>query len=331
MKEQLINRILHCMQDILQEEQIRELQGVLQSVLCVYHIEAEKQELKVTNDSWREDLEDYLASKALAGKSQETLKRYRYELSRLLSYINKETADITSGDISAYLRAYKCIRRVSNQTLKNVRSVYSSFFAWLRDRDRITRNPMLMVEEIKVEKRIRKPFTDEERERMFRKCTTLRDKAMVEFLYSTAVRVSELTSLSISDVQFASQDLLVVGKGSKERRVYLNDRSNMYLREYLQSRTDDNPALFVSQKSPYRRLSKTGIEDIIRRIGKLAGVSEAYPHRFRRTAATNALNRGMPVQEVAQMLGHEKLETTMIYCTIDQAMVQHHHKIYLSV
>lgn len=331
MKEQLINRILHCMQDILQEEQIRELQGVLQSVLCVYHIEAEKQELKVTNDSWREDLEDYLASKALAGKSQETLKRYRYELSRLLSYINKETADITSGDISSYLRAYKCIRRVSNQTLKNVRSVYSSFFAWLRDRDRITRNPMLMVEEIKVKKRIRKPFTDEERERMFRKCTTLRDKAMVEFLYSTAVRVSELTSLSISDVQFASQDLLVIGKGSKERRVYLNDRSNMYLREYLQSRTDDNPALFVSQKSPYRRLSKTGIEDIIRRIGKLAGVSEAYPHRFRRTAATNALNRGMPVQEVAQMLGHEKLETTMIYCTIDQAMVQHHHKIYLSV
>lgn len=143
--------------------------------------------------------------------------------------------------------------------------------------------------------------------------------------------MSELTSLSISDVQFASQDLLVVGKGSKERRVYLNDRSNMYLREYLQSRTDDNPALFVSQRSPHRRLSKTGIEDIIRRIGKLAGVSEAYPHRFRRTAATNALNRGMPVQEVAQMLGHEKLETTMIYCTIDQAMVQHHHKVYLSV
>lgn len=169
------------MQDILQEEQIRELQGVLQSVLCAYRVETEKQELWAANDSWREDLEDYLASKALAGKSRETLRRYRYELSRLLSYINKETADITSGDISAYLRAYKCIRRVSNQTLKNVRSVYSSFFAWLRDRDRVARNPMLMVEEIKVEKRIRKPFTDEERERMFRKCTTLRDKAIVEF------------------------------------------------------------------------------------------------------------------------------------------------------
>lgn len=331
MKEQLINRILHCMQDTLQEDQMRDLRGVLQSVLCIYHVEMKKQEIRTVNDSWREDLEDYLASKALAGKSSETLKRYRYELSRLLSYVNKETTDVTSGDISTYLRAYKCIRKVSNQTLKNVRSVYSSFFAWMRDRDRITKNPILMVEEIKVEKRIRKPFTDEERERMFRKCTTLRDKAMMEFLYSTAVRVSEMISLSISDVRFASQELLVVGKGSKERRVYLNDKSNMYLREYLQSRTDDNPALFVSQKSPHKRLSKTGVEDIIRRIGKLAGVSDAYPHRFRRTAATNALNRGMPVQEVAQLLGHEKLETTMIYCTIDQTMVQQHHKIYLSV
>lgn len=331
MKEQIIKRVLHCMQDTLQEDQLRELRGVLQNVLCVYRIEPEKQELQAVNDSWREDLEDYLSSKALAGKSSATLERYRYELNRMLSYVNKATADITSADISMYLRTYKCIRKVCNQTLKNVRSVYSSFFMWMRDRDRISQNPMLLVEEIKVGKKIRKPFTDEERERMFRKCETLRDKAMLEFLYSTAVRVSELASLSISDVQFASQDLLVIGKGSKERRVYLNDRANMYLQEYLQSRTDDNPALFVSQRSPHRRLSKTGIEDIIRRIGKLAGVSNAYPHRFRRTAATNALNRGMPVQEVAQMLGHEKLETTMIYCTVDQAMVQHHHKIYLSV
>lgn len=331
MKEQVINRILYCMQDTLCREQLKELKDVLRNVLCVYHVEPEKQEIQAADESWRDALEDYLASKALGGKSFETLKRYRYELTRLLSYVNKKVEDITSADISAYMRVYKRIRGVSNQTLKNVRAVYSSFFTWLRDRDWITRNPILMVEEIKVEKKIKKPFTDEERERMFRKCKTLRDKAMVEFLYSTAVRVSELTLLSISDVQFTSQDLLVIGKGSKERKVYLNDRSSMYLREYLQSRTDDNSALFVSQKSPHRRLSKTGVEDVIRRLGKLAGVADAYPHRFRRTAATNALNRGMPVQEVAQMLGHEKLETTMIYCTIDQEMVQYHHKVYLSV
>lgn len=331
MKEQLINRVLYCMQDTLEEGQLAELRSVLRNVLHVYQIEPKRQELRLMNDSWREDLEDYLMSKALEGKSAETVRRYRYELSRLLSYINKAVADITSTDISRYMQAYKHIRKVCNQTLKNIRAVYSSFFSWLRDRERVKRNPMLMVEEIKVEKKIKKPFTDEERERMFRQSKTLRDKAMMEFMYSTAVRVSELAALNIEDVHFSSKDLIVFGKGSKERRVYLNDRSNMYLREYLQSRTDSNPALFVSLRSPYNRLTKTGIEDIIRRIGEAAGIANAYPHRFRRTAATNALNRGMPIQEVAQMLGHEKLETTMIYCTIDQVMVQYHHKKYLSV
>ena len=165
---------------------------------------------------------------------------------------------------------------------------------------------------------------------MLRSCTTLRDKAMLEFLYSTAVRVSELARLDRKDIRFGTKDIIVYGKGSKERRVYLNDRTNMYMREYLQSRTDDNPALFVGVKAPHRRVTKAGVEDAIRRIGRRAGVEKAHPHRFRRTALTNALNRGMPLQEAMILAGHAKPETTMRYCTVEQEAVQFHHRKYLS-
>lgn len=329
MKEQLINRILYSMQDVITNEQLTELKNVLQNVFCTYRIESEKAELKVVNKEWLEDLEGYLIARTLEGKSTATIDRYRYELSRLLSYIDKAVSDITEADISGYMRMYKKLRNISNQTLKNIRAVFSSFFSWLRDRDKIRRNPMILVEQVKVERKIKKPYTDTERELMMRNCKSIRDKAMMEFMYSTAVRVSELTALNRDDIRFVSKDLTVFGKGAKERVTYLNERSHMYLQEYLESRTDDNPALFVSEKMPYQRLTKNGIEDLIKRIGQKADV-HAYPHRFRRTAATNALNRGMPVQEVAQLLGHSKLETTMLYCTVERESVQFHHKKYLS-
>ena len=321
--EQKIMDVLKRMQELLCEKHLKELQNVLRMVFVGCEIIQEKQELRVSNNSWSVDLEDFLMSKALDGKSPNTVERYRYELQRLLSYVNKAVVDISDGDISNYMRAYKAIRQISNQTLKNVRAVYSGFFAWLRDRDRIRKNPMVLVEDIKVEKKIKKPFTDEERELLLRNCETLRDKAMMEFLYSTAVRVSELVALNRNDIRWTTKDLTVFGKGSKERTVYLNDRTNMYMKEYLETRTDDNEALFVSIRNPHERLSKRGIENIIKRTGRRAGVDKAHPHRFRRTAATNALNRGMPVQEVAQLLGHAKLETTMVYCSVDQAGVKY--------
>ena len=184
--------------------------------------------------------------------------RYRYELERLLSYINKAVADITDSDISNYMRAYKRIRNIKNSTLKGVRSIYSSFFSWLRDRDRIRKNPMVLVEDIKVPIRVREPFTDAEQEKLLRECRTIRDKAMMEFLYSTAVRVGELVKLNRGDIRFSTKDLIVCGKGDKERVVYLNERTHMYLLEYLESRTDMNPALFVSLRSPHERLTDKG-------------------------------------------------------------------------
>lgn len=327
--EQKIMEVLRKMQTILEEESLRELKNVLYMVFSGCEIVLQT-ELQVVDDSWRTDLEDYLMSRALEGKTAETVKRYRYELTRLLSYINKPVANITDGDISGYLRAYKSIRKVKNSTLKGVRAAYSSFFGWLRDRDRVRRNPMVLVEQIKVEKRIKRPFSDTDREMLLRNCKVLRDKAMMEFLYSTAVRVSELKNLNIEDIRWSSKDLIVYGKGGKERTVYLNERTNMYLQEYLQSRTDNNPALFVGVRKPYNRLTKTGIEDMIRRTGRRAGVEKAHPHRFRGTALTNALNRGMPLQEASIFAGHAKTETTMLYCTVDQESVKYHHKKYLS-
>lgn len=328
--EQKILTALHKMQNILNNEQLKEVKTILHMTFSGCEIIEERNEIIMFNDSWTMDLDDFILSKELEGKSENTIKRYRYELYRLLSYINKAVGKVTATDISDYLRTYKSIKQISNQTLKNVRAVFSSFFAWLRDRGRISENPIVLVENIKVEQKIRKPYTDEEREMLLRKCRTLRDKAMMEFMYSTAVRVSELSALNREDVHFSSKDIIVFGKGAKERTVYLNDRTNLYMREYLNSRTDDNPALFVSLKKPYRRLSKTGIEDIVRRTGKIAGVEKAHPHRFRRTALTNALNRGMPIQEAMILAGHVKPETTMRYCTVDQAGVKYHHQKYLS-
>ena len=327
--ERKIMEVLRRMQTVISEEQLGELKNVLNMVFAGCELQ-ENTDLRVVDGSWRDDMEDFLMSKALGGLAVDTVDRYRYELTRMLSYVNKAVKEITEGDVSGYLRAYKRLRKVCNQTLKNVRSVFSTFFSWLRDRGRIIKNPMALVENIKVEKKIRKPFSDTEREKMFRSCTNLRDMAMLEFLYSTAVRVSELTRLNRDDIRFGTRDLIVYGKGGKERRVYLNERTHMYLKEYLQSRTDDNPALFVGVRAPFRRLTKAGVEDAVRRIGRRAGVKNAHPHRFRRTSITNALNRGMPLHEARDMAGHVKADTTLMYSETDQEAVQYHHKKYLS-
>lgn len=228
--ERKLLEVIRRMQELLSEDQLRELKNTLDIVLSGCDL-IESTELRVAEWSWADDLEDFLVSKALEGKSVETVKRYRYELNRLLSYIDKSVKDITERDISGYMRVYKKIRKVCNQTLRNVRTVFSSFFGWLRDKGRISENIIMRVEAVKVEKTVKKPFTDEEREKMLRMCTNLRDKALLEFLYSTAVRVGELVRLNRNDIKFGTKDLIVYGKGGKERRVYLNDRANMYMRE----------------------------------------------------------------------------------------------------
>lgn len=327
--EKKIVEVLQMMADTLNDEQMEKLKSSMQMVFSGCELKVNTAIMELTFD-WQNDLADFLASKALEGKSVGTIKRYKYELTRLLSYINKSVGRITASDISDFMRLYKRTRNVSNQTLKGCRAVYSSFFVWLRDRDRITINPMTLVECIKPKQRIKKPFTDEEREQLLQNCRHLRDKAIMEFLYSTAVRVSEMVNLNRNDIRFSDRELIVYGKGGKERTVYINGKTHLYLKQYLESRTDDNQALFVSLNKPHTRLSKEGVENVVRECGKRAKIANCYPHRFRRTALTNALNRGMPLQEVMTLAGHVKAETTMMYCTVDKESVQLHHKKYLS-
>lgn len=330
MMEQVITEILNRMRPLLNDSQAENLKETVYIVLCQYDLNSKQTLPREVKDNWIVVLHEYLSAKTFEGKADATIKQYKYELEHLLSYINADIPNITSGDILEYLQNYKRIRKVGNQYLENKRLVYSSFFSWLHKKGKIPANPMSNINRFKIEEKIKKPFSDEERELLLLSAKTIRDKAIMEFLYSTCVRVSELSSVNVTDIRFVERDLIVYGKGAKERIVYINPRTNVYLQMYLRSRTDDNPALFVSNKKPYNRLSKSGIETMIREAGRRAGVKKAHPHRFRRTGATNASNRGMPIEEVAAMLGHKKLETTKMYCTIKQESVKYHHDKYLS-
>lgn len=330
MEEKIILQIVNNMQPTLNTMQIEQLKTAVYIALIPYSISVKSQEIISSEESWRAELQDFLSTKLLEGKSNGTIRQYKYELERLLSYVNKDVGSITSGDILDYLQKYKMIRKVSNQYLENKRLTYSSFFVWLHTHGRIPANPMYNISRFKVEKRIRSPFTDEERELLLLAADNLRDKAMMEFMYSTCVRVSELVNTDISDIRFVEKDLIVYGKGAKERITYINSRTAIYLKLYLKNRTDSNPALFVGLNNPHGRLTVSSIETIIRNIGKKADIENTHPHRFRRTGATNAANRGMPIEEVSLMLGHEKLETTKMYCTVKQQSIKFNHSKFLS-
>lgn len=315
----------------LNAEQLSKLKNVLYVALINIEITENQSTLPSTvNQNWMVDLQDFFTHKRISGCSEKTLKKYDEHLFKLLSYINKDTRDITDTDIYDYMNSYKRLRSVSNRSLDNMRLVYSSFFSWANDHNRIKNNPMKMVNKIKTEYIIKKPFTDEERVKLSYACEDNRERAIMDILYSTCMRVGELEKLNISDVNFDTREITVFGKGSKERVVYLNANSVVSLRNYLIERDDDNPALFVGKNKNHNRLRTSGIEVILKNIGNRVGIKDVHPHRFRRTGATNALNRGMPIQEVSAMLGHVRLETTQIYCTIDSKNVKHSHDKYLS-
>ena len=236
-----------------------------------------------------------------------------------------------------YLTTYKNIRKVSNTYLNNIRRVFSSFFGWLNNKGFISNNPAIGLEAIKTEKKIRKGFSDEELDKLKRACNQKRDLALIEFMYSTGVRASELVSLNKGDIDYYRKSAIVYGKGNKEREVYLTPIACSYLKEYLDARKDNNDAndaLFVSSRFPYKRLSVAGVERILKKLGENAGVENVHPHRFRRTMATNILNKGMPIEEVIEevkeLLGHSKLDTTMIYCTVNKENVKHTHQRLMS-
>ena len=274
-------------------------------------------------------LQEFLDVKALEGCSKATIENYKFNLNKFLLGVRKDPTEIVTQDIRKYLADYKRKRGVSNTTLDNMRRVFQSFFTWMHREGYVLKDPCAAVNKIRADKIIKNPYSDEEMELMREAAKNLREKAIIEVLYSTGMRIGELEKLNKDDIDFVNGKAIVFGKGAKEREVYFNVKAQLALKKYLENRNDTNEALFVGLQSPYNRLKVSTYEKILRELGGRCGV-HCHPHRFRRTCATILLNKGMPIQEVSKILGHAKLETTMIYCEINQQSVAANHKKYMN-
>lgn len=321
--EKLRQRILQAMADKLNESQLAELESELDIILYDYNISEKSTELAVLDKGNEILLKNFLGCKAIEGCSKATLKHYGESLQRMLDDVGKNVRDITTDDIRHHLALWQATRGVSNATLNNMRKAYSSFFKWCSVEKYISDNPMLRINAFKVPKKQIKPFTEREMEIMCDNATTVRDRALLEFLYSTACRVSEVASIDISDVDFVKQSVMVKnGKGAKEREVYISDKCMYHLEQYLNSRKSNDVALWVGKRG---RLTKAGIEAIIRRIGERAKI-HAHPHKYRHTFATDMIKRGASIQTLQKYLGHESIDTTTIYVTMDKSEIERMHR-----
>ena len=329
MKEQFICEILHYLPSF-SADQLSEVKEAIRIVLCKYDITTQSTSLQTVDNSSLHYLQMYLESCEQAGKSSGTVEKYHFHLSNFLYYVNKDIYNINDDDVYTYLYNYRHKRTVCNSYINQIRIVINGFFKWLIKKRIIFANPVDAIDPTRCQKKVKKPLTAEEVERLRSACKIERNLAIIECLYSTAVRASELLQLNRSDISFVRDDIIVLGKGNKERITYLNAKSHIHLQNYLAMRTDDNPALFVSIKAPHNRLTRRGLEDIINRIALSANVKNVHPHRFRRTSATDLLNAGMPIEQVQELLGHKSIETTRIYCTINQEAVKHNHKRYMN-
>lgn len=329
MKEQFICEIMRHLTDF-SPDQFSAIREAVRITLCKYELKARETALQTVNNTCMHYLQMYLEAFEQAGKSKGSVALYRFHLSHFLSWANKDVSQITDDDIYTYLYNYRHRRTVSNSYLNQIRLILNGFFKWLIRRRILTTNPVDSIDSVKCQKKVKKPLSAGEVELLRSACESERDLAIIECLYSTAVRASELLRLNRSDISFAKDDITVLGKGNKERITYLNARSHIHLQNYLELRTDDNPALFVSSRAPHARLTRRGLEDLLNRIAATANVRNVHPHRFRRTSATDLLNAGMPIEQVQELLGHKSIETTRIYCTVSQESVRHNHKRYMN-
>lgn len=324
LRTEIIDNVIEQL-DGVDREVIEKVERTLYIQLQKYEVQDRCTEVTVREDRNMEIVKKFLATKRLEGKSDNTLKLYSLELRQIIGAIDKKLSDIGVYDLRMYLSLYKERRKVSNTTLENKRKVLSSFFSWAYGEALIPQNPTVNLKQIKIQKVKRKPFSAVEMMKIKGACKNARDKALIEFMVSSGLRVSEVSSVNISDIDFAGHESTVIGKGNKERIFYISDVCAEVIKEYLQTRTDSNPALFVSNKAPHNRLSKAGVEAATRKIGKRAGVTDVHPHRFRRTFATDMVRKGVPIQYVSTLLGHADLRTTQIYVSIDQDSVKYNY------
>ncbi len=325
-RDAYIRLVLSDMGPYLVAEQLQKLQDSLYKRTQGFCITTACKELTVNLDTNVDIIKRFLITKKIQGLSDKSLKYYTSVLKSFLTYAPKSIQDITSADVYVYL-AY-LMSKSSKINADNYRRILNSFFNWCLEDDVIVKSPMSKVKKIKFPAHIRQPFTQEEIERMRQICgNNIRNRAIFEFLLSTACRVSEMVALNIKDVDLISGEAVVMGKGSKERRVYLNAVSKLYIKQYLATRNDDEPALFATENRPFKRLALGQIENIIRDIGEVVG-TRAFPHKLRHTAATNAIRRGMSIEQVKQMLGHANINTTLIYAKVACDDVKYAHNKY---
>jgi site-specific recombinase XerD len=329
MKDRLITEIQASMASMLSQAQLEELRRVM--TYALHNVDVTER----TDPESRESagngrlLEVFIAAKRIEGCSEKSLKYYHATVHSMLKSVQKPVREITTDDLRGYLADYQKERGSSKVTIDNMRRIFNSFFGWLEDEDYIFKSPVRRIHRIKTDKTIKETFSDEGLELLRDAAEEIRDLAMVDLLASTGMRVGELVQLNRDDINFHERECVVFGKGGSERAVYFDARTKIHLVNYLDSRIDDNPALFVSLTQPYERLLIGGVELRLREIGKRADMQKVHPHKFRRTLATRAIDKGMPIEQVQRLLGHVKIDTTMHYAMVNQSNVKNSHRKFI--
>lgn len=329
MQEKIVKYILTEMSDSLDSKQQVRLQEVLLTAfeqVVMMPTEREERQREQTNS---ELLKAFISAKKIEGCSEKTLCYYQSSIEALLRCEQKQIGDIGTNDIRTYLARYQEERGISRVTIDNLRRIFSSFFAWLEDEDYIAKSPVRRIHKVRTESLVKEVISDENIEVLRDTCHEIRDLAMIDLLASTGMRVGELAKMNREDIDFHERQCVVFGKGNKEREVYFNARAKIHLKRYLESRSDNNPALFVSLSMPFNRLTIGGVETRLRQLGKRAGLNKVHPHKFRRTLATMAIDKGMPIEQVQRLLGHVKIDTTLHYAMVNQTNVKMAHRKYI--
>ena len=327
MKEKLISEIMKEMLPSLDNEQLKKLKDTLEvhfynvSIISRKETAIEKEELDY--------LAVFLSAKRIEGCSEKTLLYYKSTIQQMLESVGKSVCTIVTEDLRSYLAEYQCKKEASKVTIDNIRRIFSSFFAWLEDEDYIIKSPVRRIHRIKAASTIKETYTDEQLESMRDNCDNLRDLALIDILASTGMRVGELVLLNKDDISFDERECVVFGKGDKERMVYFDARTKIHLQNYLDSRSDSNEALFVSLKAPYNRMKIGGIELRLREMGRKLNIEKVHPHKFRRTLATVAIDKGMPIEQLQKLLGHQRIDTTLQYAMVKQSNVKFAHRKYI--
>lgn len=327
MRNRVMNEILQRMLPYLDNAQAEKLQEVLEFTLNKYTEPKTSEDDEKGNDDL---IQKFIEAKRIEGCSEKTLTYYQKTIEDMLTVTSKEVMHITTEDLRGYLTAYQTEKHLSKVTVDNVRRILSSFFSWLEDEDYILKSPVRRIHKVKTAATVKETYTDEALEVMRDSCEELRDLAMIDMLASTGMRVGEMVLLNRADINFAERECVVLGKGNKERVVYFDARTKIHLQNYLDSRVDDSDALFVSLRSPHTRLTIGGVEVRVRELGKKLGLEKVHPHKFRRTLATQAIDKGMPIEQLQQLLGHKRIDTTLQYAMVKQSNVKMAHKKYIA-